>query len=199
MTVAEWLVFAGFWTIFVTSPAPNAVNCIEAGWSVGPRRAMWCVAAILTQASAFLLASAGGVAALLVTAPGAFRAVQLVGAAILIALGLRAWLAAGRQVTAPPGGRSLYLRSLAIATFNAKSVAGYLAAFTQFVATDVPIWPQMAVIAPTALTLTAAGYTGWVTLGAVLGRRAIGVAASRALRRVLALCFIGYGVALALL
>ena len=196
----DWLVFALFWTLFVATPGPNAVNCILTAWAVGARRAMWCVAAILTQASLFLLLAATGVASLLAAAPGAFRAVQLAGAAVLVGLGVRAWLRAGDAVAAaaPPRGR-IYGRALAIATINAKSVAGYLAAFTQFVRTDLPLGPQMAVVVPTALTLTTLSYTGWVLLGAWLGRRALGLVASRWLRRTLAACLVAYGVLLALL
>lgn len=200
MTAADWLVFAGFWTLFVTSPGPNAVNCILTAWSAGFRRALWCVAAILCQAVLFLTLAASGVSALLVAAPGAFAALKLAGAMILIWLGVRAWRRAAEPVQSdPPPSRGIFLRAFAIATLNAKSVAGYLAAFTQFVATDVPISAQMWVIVPTALTLTAASYTGWCALGTWLGRRALGLVASTVLRRVLAGCFIAYGVALLLI
>ncbi len=200
MELHDWLVFAGFWVLFVTSPGPNAVNCILTGWGSGFIRALPCVAGILCQAALFLTLAASGATALLVSAPSAFGAVKIGGAAVLIALGVRAWLRAGDAVTAeaPPAG-GVFLRAFLIATVNAKSVAGYLAAFTQFVATDVPIWSQMGAIVPTALTLTALSYTGWCGLGAWLGSRALGVVASVWLRRGLALCFVGYGLALLLI
>ena len=200
MSISEWLIFVGFWTVFVTSPGPNAVNCILTAWSAGFRSALWCVAAILCQAVLFLTLAASGVAALLVAAPQALGALKVAGALVLIGLGVRAWLTAGAPVSREvPPARGIFVRAFAIATLNAKSVAGYLAAFTQFVATDVPIWSQMGVIVPTALTLTALSYTGWCGLGAWLGQRAMGVVASTVLRRVLAGCFIAYGVALLML
>jgi hypothetical protein len=64
---------------------------------------------------------------------------------------------------------------LAIAVINPKSVGGYLAAFSQFVQPDVPIWDQMGLIMPTALTLTALSYMGFTAIGAGLGRAAMGV------------------------
>lgn len=197
MSLADWAVFASFWVVFVVSPGANAVNCVLTAWSAGFRRALWCVAGILTQATLFLLGSAAGVTALLAAAPGALDALKIVGAAVLIGLGVRAWMRAGDPVAAePPPAAGIWLRAFLIATLNAKSVAGYLAAFTQFVRTDLPLWPQMTVILPTALTLTAISYTGWCALGAWLGRRALGLAASRAIRRTLAACFVVYGVAL---
>jgi homoserine/homoserine lactone efflux protein len=85
---------------------------------------------------------------------------------------------------------------LAIATINPKSVAGYLAAFSQFVQPDVPIWEQMGVIMPTALCLTFLSYTGFTTLGAALGRSALAAVVNVWVRRLLAACFVIYGVLL---
>ena len=31
MSIEAWGIFALFWVIFVTSPGPNAVNCIQNG------------------------------------------------------------------------------------------------------------------------------------------------------------------------
>ena len=84
-------------------------------------------------------------------------------------------------------------RALLIATVNAKTVAGYLAAFSQFVQPDVPIWEQMSTIVPTALTITALSYTGYTALGAGLGRAAMGAVLNLWVRRSLAVCFMVYG------
>ena len=192
-----WTVFALFWVVFVTTPGPNAVNCITNGMTLGFWRSLPGVLGILTQACLFLTLSALGVTALLTASPTAFTVAKLVGAAFLIWTGIRGWMRAGEAVTAtdrPPG--SIYLRAFLIATINPKSVAGYLAAFTQFVQPDVPIGAQMWVIVPTALTLTAASYTTYTALGAGLGRAALGAVFNVWFRRVLALCFIVYGVLL---
>jgi len=93
-------------------------------------------------------------------------------------------------------GTSVYWRALGIATFNAKSVAGYLAAFSQFIEPDVPIGTQMWVIFPTAISLTCLSYVTYTALGAGIGRAALGAVFNVWLRRGLALCFIVYGVLL---
>jgi len=189
-----WTVFAIFWAVFVTTPGPNAVNCISNGVTLGFRRAVPGVLGILTQAALFLALSALGVSALLLASPVAFQVAKLIGAAFLIYLGLRTWRQAGRALSAADArGGSIYGRAFLIATINPKSVAGYLAAFTQFVQPDVPITQQMWVIVPTALSLTALSYSGYTALGAMLGRSALGAVASRPLRRGLALCFVVYG------
>ncbi|TDK46240.1 LysE family translocator [Antarcticimicrobium luteum] len=197
MSFQAWSVFALFWVAFVTTPGPNAVNCISNGMSLGFRRALVGVLAILTQATGFLLLSAAGVTALIAASPTGFTLAKFAGAGVLIWLGLRGWMTAGKP---PPAAerpaRHVYLHALAIATINPKSVAGYLAAFSAFVQPDVPIWGQMAVILPTALTLTTLSYTGFTALGALMGRAALGAVFNIWVRRLLATCFIVYGVLL---
>jgi len=197
MSFESWIVFAVFWAVFVTTPGPNAVNCITNGMTLGFRKSMIGVLAILTQATLFLLLSALGITALIATSPTAFLIAKLIGAAVLIYLGIRGWINAAvpvEPVLRP--ARSVYLRALAIATINPKSVAGYLAAFSQFVQPDVPIWDQMGVIIPTALTLTALSYSGFTALGAGIGRAALGAVFNKWFRRVMAACFVIYGVLL---
>lgn len=197
MSFEAWVIFAAFWAVFVTTPGPNAVNCITNGMQIGFLRSLWGVAAILTQASAFLILSALGVTALIAASETGFFIAKLVGAGWLIWLGIKGWINAGKPAPAlEPGKGSIYGRALAIAVINPKSVAGYLAAFSQFVQPDVPIWQQMTVIMPTALTLTALSYMGFTALGAGLGRAALGAVFNTWVRRVMALCFIIYGVLL---
>ncbi len=197
MSFQGWLVFATFWAFFVTTPGPNAVNCIGNGMTYGFRRSLWGVLAILTQASLFLALSAAGVTAVIATSPDLFLWMKLVGAAFLIWLGVRGWMNAARPVVAGDvPARSIYGKALLIATINAKSVAGYLAAFTQFVQPGVPIMEQMVVIVPTALTLTAASYMSYTAIGAWLGRRAMGAVLNVWFRRIMRLCFVIYGMLL---
>lgn len=189
-----WTVFALFWVVFVTTPGPNAVNCIQNGMTFGFRKALWGVLGILTQASLFLTLSAAGITALIAASPTAFFWAKIVGAVFLIWLGLKGWIGAGRPVTPRPiPARSIWLRAFLIASINAKSVAGYLAAFSQFIEPGVPIWQQMRVIFPTALVITAASYTTFTALGAGLGRIALGAVLNTWFRRVMAVAFVVYG------
>lgn len=197
MSWEAWTVFALFWVVFVTTPGPNAVNCITNGMTLGFPRAMIGVLAILTQATAFLILSALGITALIAASPTGFLVAKLAGAGFLIYVGIRNWMAAARPVYADTRpARNVYLHALAVATINPKSVAGYLAAFSQFVQPDVPIRDQMAVIMPTALTITTLSYTLFTALGAGLGRAAVTAVFNRWIRRAMAICFVVYGVLL---
>ncbi|OUS36713.1 lysine transporter LysE [Rhodobacterales bacterium 56_14_T64] len=197
MNFEAWTIFALFWVVFVTTPGPNAVNCISNGMSLGFPKAMIGVLAILTQASLFLILSALGVTALIAASPTGFFFAKLIGAGFLIYLGIRGWLNASKPPpTAQRPARHVYLHALAVATINPKSVAGYLAAFSQFVQPDVPVWQQMGVIMPTALLITALSYTGYTALGAGLGRAAMAAVFNTWIRRTMAICFIVYGILL---
>jgi len=197
VSLDAWAIFALFWVFFVTTPGPNAVNCIGNGMTHGFARSLWGVAGILTQAALFLFLSAVGITALLAASPAAFYWAKLAGAAVLVWLGLRGWFAAARPVAARhTTARSIYGRAFLIATINAKSVAGYLAAFTQFVEPDVPIARQMTLIVPTALTITAMSYTGYTAIGAGLGRLAMGAVLNLWFRRFMSAAFVIYGVLL---
>jgi len=197
MSFEAWSVFALFWVVFVTTPGPNAVNCINNGMTRGFLESLPAVAAILTQASLFLTLSALGVTALIAGNPAVFDTAKLIGAAVLIYLGIRGWMNAAKPVKLDGvGASSVYFRALAIAVINPKSVAGYLAAFTQFVQPDVAIGAQMWIIVPTALTLTALSYTSYTALGAGIGRAALGMVFNVTVRRIMATFFVIYGLLL---
>ncbi len=197
MSFDAWLIFALFWLVFVTTPGPNAVNCITNGMELGFKRSLWGVAAILTQSVCFQVLSALGVTALIATSELGFTIAKYVGAAWLIWLGIKGLRDAGKPAPAlPPSSGRIYWRALAIAVINPKSVAGYLAAFSQFVQPGVPIWEQMIYIMPTAMVLTALSYSGFTALGAALGRAALNAVFNVWLRRVLASCLIVYGLLL---
>ena len=127
-----------------------------------------------------------------------FLAAQIAGAAVLLWLGVRTWRRADRPLKAEAAAPArIYGHALMVATVNPKSVAGYLAAFSQFVSPDVPIAQQMWAIVPTALSITFLSYAGYTVLGAALGRAALSAVANVAVRKGLAACFILYGAALA--
>ena len=200
MSWEAWQIFALFWVLFVTTPGPNAVNCISTAMTYGFKTSLITVLAILCQASLFLGLSAVGISALLLASPMLFQVASYIGAGFLIYLGVRAWIVANHPITQTDVAKSsIFTQAFMIATINPKSIAGYFAAFTQFIQPNVPIAQQMWVITPTALTLTSLSYMSYCALGAGLGRMALGAIMNIWLRRSLAACFVIYGVLLALL
>ena len=137
------------------------------------------------------------VTALIAASPMAFLVLKWIGAGFLIYLGIRGWRMAGQPVASQmPDRQQLYLKAFMIATINPKSVAGYLAAFSQFIQPDLPVISQMWAIVPTALSLTTLSYVSYCALGAGLGRTALSAVLNTYVRRILAVCFIIYGLLL---
>ncbi len=200
MSFGDWLVFAGFWVVFVTTPGPNAVNCIQNGLTFGFRRSLWGVLGILTQAILFLGLSALGVTALISAAPSVFWWLQFAGSLVLVGLGLRTWINA---ITPPSHDKatagSIYGQAFVIATVNVKSLAGYIAAFSQFIEPGLPLFSLLSVIFPTALTITALSYITYTAIGVYLGQAAFGAVFNVYFRRVMAVLFVSYGVLLMVL
>lgn len=194
MSWEAWLVFASFWAIFVTTPGPNAVNCISVAIAYGFRLSLVCVLGILTQATLFITLSAFGITALIAAPNSVFFTFKWISAGFLIYLGIRGWLTAHCLIAHQlPKPEQIYVKAFWVATINPKSLAGYLAAFSQFVAPDLPMGEQIWVIFPTALCLTTLSYVTFCALGAFLGRAALSGILNIWLRRILAVCFIGYG------
>ncbi len=197
MSLEEWIIFTGFWTLFVTMPGPNAVNCIAVASEFGFRKSLVCVAAILSQATLFLALTILGLSSILVNTPETLMTLKIIGIIFLIYIGFKGLIDAGKYVRREFSFGSLFVKSFLIATINPKSLAGYLAAFTIIINPDVAIRTQMWVIVPTALTITCLNYTSFCALGAFLKDKAVTVTLNIRLRRVLSLFFILYGVALA--
>ena len=197
MSFDGWLIFASFWVVFVTTPGPNAVNCIQNGMVFGFPKALWGVAAILVQALLFLSISAVGVAAIIAASPSLFWLLQIMGAVVLVWLGVRTWRAAGDPPTVHAARNGMIFgRAFMIATLNVKSIAGYVAAFSQFIDPDVELITVVVWLFPTAICITAASYVSYTAVGVALGKAALGAVFNIWFRRGMAVLFIVYGVVL---
>jgi homoserine/homoserine lactone efflux protein len=116
MSFDAWIIFTLFWVVFVTTPGPNAVNCITNGMNLSFGRAMIGVLGILTQATLFLVLSALGITALIAASPTAFTAAKLIGAGFLIYLGIRSLMRVCHRHNQPQKRRRLPCRLFAIRT-----------------------------------------------------------------------------------
>ena len=199
MTIEDWIIFTGFWALFVTMPGPNALNCIASASEFGFKKSLVCVAAILSQAALFLTITILGLSSIIVNTPKTLMILKIIGIAFLIYIGVKGFVDAGKYTQPKFSFRSLFVKSFLIATINPKSLAGYLAAFTIVINPDVAIRTQMWAIVPTALTITCLNYTSLCAFGSLLKNKAATLTLNIRLRRMLSLCFILYGVVLAFL
>lgn len=141
------------------------------------RSAPWVVG---LEAGLYLwaLLAAAGFAALVAACEMAFLALRVVGAAVLVGLGLRAWRAAWRSrrhpvqpdddtLAAPRRGRRAFGEGLVVQLANPKAAVFMVAFYPQFVPADRPLFATTAVLALLQVALELCLY---LSLAAGVGR-----------------------------
>src|SRR4051795_1647079 len=124
------------------------------------------------------LAAAAGFAALVAASEAAYWALQVVGAAVLLYLGARGWLAAWRERTGRgpadgpvedhgPGAAKAFGEGLVVQLANPKAAVFMIALYPQFVPSDQPLFATTAVLALLQVCLELCFY---LTLAAFVAR-----------------------------
>jgi homoserine/homoserine lactone efflux protein len=145
-----------------------------------------------------------GLGALMAAGHGVFLAVQWLGAAYLVWIGIQHWrLAAPGRIDSPPpeagddSRRSLLLRGWTVNAVNPKGTVFLLALLPQFVVADRPLLPQYLVIGSTFGVVELCVMSGYVALASRLLGRLRSVGQQRWLNRGFGSLFIAAGLALA--
>ncbi len=174
MTLNEWLAFVAIWTVVGLPVGPNAVTCVTASAAQGPRRGLWVAFGITLASVAHSLVAAFGFGALLLAYSDIFHIMKWLGVAYLLWMGVALWRAPVRDIqpgTQEFAGRGQMLRrGFLVSMSNPKAALMYLAVFTQAIAPDQPLAPQLAILMPTASGIVLVIYSTWVLLGVPLGR-----------------------------
>jgi homoserine/homoserine lactone efflux protein len=153
---------------------PKCANCIALSAGAGFRRSLWSVAGILVAALCHKTAVILGAAAVLLANAELFSLLKLCGAAYLIWMGISLWRKGGQLPTAATPKATSWVhivrQAFVISMSNPKAILSYLAVFSQFLTPGEPLAPQLVVLVPTALGITAAIYVGYCALGTGIGR-----------------------------
>lgn len=157
MTLLEWLTFVAIWTLLTLPVGPNAINCMTTGVSNGTRRALWTVLGIAVAGLAHMTIATLGLGTLLLAYAELYLALKWLGIAYLVWLGVSLWRKSA--VAAKLGKREmqptwhLVRRGFTISMSNPKAILSYMAAFPQFISTNEPLVPQLAIVVPTAIAI----------------------------------------------
>ncbi|MEU0538040.1 LysE family translocator [Amycolatopsis tolypomycina] len=156
------------------SPGPDFVVVTRSSLSGGRRAGIAAGAGIALGVFAWVVAIALGVAAVLTASAVAFTVVKLAGAAYLVFLGVKAWLAVRRgeyrDLAAGTGGRQLtagaaFRQGLVTNLLNPKVAVYFLALLPQFLPADGSTLQTLELAA-----IATAGTVLWfVTLAVVVG------------------------------
>lgn len=132
--VSDYGAFVAAIILFLAIPGPGNLALITSTGKGGIRGGLAATLGIIAGDQVLMWAAVAGVAALLLTTPAAFHAIQWMGAAYL------AWLGA-RMLLAQPGSKPIlniqprhYFRQAAVITLlNPKAIVFYMAFFPLFI------------------------------------------------------------------
>ena len=158
MNPSLWLALLGAQTLISFMPGAGAVNTMSNALTVGFRRSIW---GILGQQAALLVhigIAGAGVGLLVANSPLAFDLIRYTGAAYLVYLGVRKFLAKPehsevRALQVSEGASSMFRRGVWVNLLNPKAIVFFLALIPQFIRPEDPLLSQYGVLAATVIVI----------------------------------------------
>jgi threonine/homoserine/homoserine lactone efflux protein len=178
--------------VLLISASPGPAMALILRWTAlhGMRTAVPLVLGLELGLYLWALAAAAGFAALVAASEAAYWALKIVGACVLVHLGLRAWLAAWRErgashVEAPvddhsPGALKAFAEGLVVQLANPKAAVFMIAFYPQFVPSSEPLFRTTAVLALLQVSIELCFY---LTLAAFVARAGASLRRSTVRRR----------------
>jgi homoserine/homoserine lactone efflux protein len=159
MQFSLWVALVGAGTLISFTPGAGAINTMSNALNAGFRRSIW---GILGQQAALLIhivIVALGVGLLVAGSPIAFNVIRYAGAAYLVYLGIRQFLATPdldaeqvRSLSHEPRW-SMFRRGLWVNMLNPKAIVFFLAFLPQFIRADRPLPAQYLIVAATVVVI----------------------------------------------
>jgi threonine/homoserine/homoserine lactone efflux protein len=140
------LLFAAAAAVLLVVPGPAVLYVVAQSTEHGRRAGLVSVAGLHLGTLAHSAAAAVGLSALVVSSAVAFSAVKYAGAAYLVFLGVRRFLAKEPNLPASTPEaplRRLFLQGVVVAVFNPKTALFFLAFMPQFLDADATVWTQV--------------------------------------------------------
>jgi len=206
MQFSLWVALVGAGTLISFTPGAGAINTMSNALNTGFRRSIW---GILGQQAALLIhivIVALGVGLLVASSPIAFNVIRYAGAAYLVFLGIRQFLAkpeldAERSRALGDEPRwSMFQRGLWVNMLNPKAIVFFLAFLPQFIRVDRPLAAQYLIVAATVVVIDILVMWFFFAVAARSFQRFTRDArGQRVLNRVFGLLFMAVGVLLAVI
>ncbi len=169
MSFQEWTIFMGIWIAASIPLGPNALNCISSSASYGFRKGLWSVVGVFFAAVLHMSLAFAGLAAFVSTNPMTFEILRWLGVFYLAWMGLSLLRSKGElsteKQTRTKSNFQLFVRAILISLSNPKAIFSWLAVFSQFIDSTNPLAPQLIVLAPSALLVTAVVYLTYSAIG----------------------------------
>lgn len=169
-------VFAGACVLLSVLPGPTVLYLAARSLSQGPRAGVVAETGVVAGAAAQVGAAAAGLSALLASSATWFAVVKYLGAAYLVALGIRTLLSAREPpVEETPRSKTLLggcWQGFLVTALNPKLAVFMLAFLPQFVEpSHGPVWLQIIVLGTVLNLVGSAADIGYILLAGTLGTR----------------------------
>ncbi|GGH40114.1 LysE family transporter [Microbacterium album] len=205
MSFSLWLTLVGAGIVISLTPGAGAVNTMANSIASGWRRSLWGILGQQLALLVHIVIVAAGVGVLVASSPLLFDVIRYLGAAYLIFLGVRQFLArpvvGADGVTVPPRPeRALPMlrRGLLVNLTNPKAIVFFVAFVPQFVRPDQPLLTQYAVLAATVVVIdVTVMWFFFATAARGLARLTTSASGQKFLGRLFGSLFVGVGVLLA--
>lgn len=215
MSFSVWVALLAASVVISFTPGAGAINTMGNALKVGLGRALWGILGQQAALVVHIVIVAAGLGVLVANSPVAFDAIRYAGAAYLVYLGIRQFLAkpvvdgsveaadgpdAAGVPDAPVGESawSLFRRGLLVNLLNPKAIVFFLAFLPQFIRPGEPLLPQYLVVAATVILVDVFVMWGFFAVAARSFRRVTRSARGQTvLNRVFGSLFLAVGVALA--
>ncbi|MFI6428114.1 LysE family transporter [Promicromonospora sp. NPDC050880] len=207
MSLSLWLALVGAGVLISLTPGAGAINTMSNAMTSGWARSIWGILGQQLALLVHLVVVAAGVGVLVAGTPWLFDTIRYAGAAYLVYLGVRQFLARPGAGTDVAGGArvrepawSMFRRGLMVNLLNPKAIVFFLAFVPQFVRPDRPLVGQYAVLAATVVVIdVVVMWFFFATTARGLGRLTAGESGSKVVNRVFGSLFVGVGVLLAVM
>jgi homoserine/homoserine lactone efflux protein len=216
MDLNIWLAFFAACWVIALSPGSGAVLSMTHGLAYGVRGASATIAGLEAGVAVTLLVAGAGVGALLLASATAFTVVKVIGAAYLIWLGWRQWVApVGADAPAPlkapvqadptaptpaqgqwPTARQRFVLGFFTNVTNPKGIVFMVAVLPQFIDPARSLWVQLPLLLVTAVAVDVVVMHGYAFLASRAQRWLATAKARRAQNRVFGGVLVAMGASL---
>lgn len=158
MNIELWLAFVAASAVMLAIPGPTILTVMSYSLASGRRAKAPLVAAVALGDSTALAMSLLGLGALLATSAFWFTAVKWVGGLYLLYLGIKLLRAGASTSVVPAPAESvsrgkLFGNTYLVTALNPKGIVFFVAFLPQFLDPQMPVTPQLWVLAATFVTL----------------------------------------------
>ena len=154
-----WFIYVATVFALMSTPGPSQLLMLSNSGAHGFQRALATAAGDLTANALQMLAAGLGLAALIATSGMALTVIKWAGVAYLVWLGVRMILKANANDPKVASKRklvslkNLWLQGFITSAANPKAVVFFAALFPQFIAADLPFWPQFLILSATFIVI----------------------------------------------